>query len=312
MKAATKTPHEWSKDALLNKSLRYSAKMLEQDRGSWLFGFWSAFSLEMLIKAAISNVSPTLIADKEWKNTYFALGYSHPDGKPKTASISDLLKRADIILTGFNPDMLNFCTTHVERRNSEIHSGALPFDGLNSSVWLADFYFTAEFLLGTLGERLSFLFGPGEEKTAKILIKALKDDAAKIVRKKISKFKDLWAKIPKPERDHLSDQAALLALREIGHRVKCPACNSDAIVRGSPSGPPKIDSVDSLVVVKTPMLPSRFECSACRLKVFGYSKLNACGLGGVFTSTVEYDAADYYGVGEPEEYMDVQEDNNEP
>ncbi len=293
-----KTPHDWSKDALLNKSQRYAEKMLEQERDSWLFGFWSALTLEMLVKAAISNVSPTLIAEKEWKNTYFALGYKHPDGKPKTASITDLLNRAEVILPGFNRDMQNFCTTHVERRNAEIHSGALPFEGLNSSNWLAEFYLTCEFLLKTLKKSPSFLFGKGEAKTAKVLIKALKDDDAKVVQKKISKHKKLWGSKTKTERDQLTKQASVNASRDLGHRVKCPACGSDAVVKGTPSGLPTMHTSEQIVVVKTPMLPSRFVCSACRLKVFGYSKLNACGLGGVYTSTIEHDAIDYYGVHE--------------
>jgi hypothetical protein len=309
---ATKTPHDWSKDALLNKSLRYAEKMLEQERDSWLFGFWSALTLEMLVKAAISNVSPALIAEKEWKNTYFALGYKHPEGKPKTAAISDLLNRAEIILPGFNRDMQNFCTTHVERRNAEIHSGALPFEGLSSSAWLAEFYLTCEFLLKTLKKSSSFLFGKEEAKTAKVLIKALRDDDAKIVQKKIAKHKKLWGSKIKTERERLAKQASIIASRDLGHRVKCPACGSDAVVKGAPSGLPNVSTNDQTVVVKTPTLPSRFSCSACRLKVVGYSKLNACGLGGVYTSTVEHDAIDYYGVREEDQWMEMEEDNNEP
>lgn len=307
-----KVPHEWSKESLLNKSQRYAERMLEQDRDSWLFGFWSALMLEMLVKAAISNVSPALIADKEWKNIYFALGHKHPDGKPKTAMISELLNRAELILPGFNRDMQNFCSAHVERRNSEIHSGALPFDDLNSSQWLAEFYSTCEFLLKSLKKPLSFMLGEEEAKVARVLIKGFKNDAAKIVQKKISAHKKTWAKKTKPERDNLSKQATLLATRNVGHRVKCPACNSDAIVKGTISGVPNVSIKDDIVTVKSPMLPSLFQCSACRLKVSGYAKLNACGLGGVYTSTATHDAIDYYGVQYENQWVGFDEDNNEP
>ena len=33
------------------------------------------------------------------------------------------------------------------------------------------------------------------------------------------------------------------------------------------------------------MLPSSFECLACKLKISGISKLSACGLGDAFTAT---------------------------
>jgi hypothetical protein len=67
-----------------------------------------------------------------------------------------------------------------------------------------------------------------------------------------------------------------------------------------------------MIVERQSMLPSNFECTACGLKISGYSKLNACGLGDAFTSTVQFDAAEYFGIeSEEDPYAGMEPDFNE-
>ena len=309
------TPHEWSKDALLAKAQRYAEIMLQQDRSDWQFGFWSALLLEILTRAALSNISPTLIADgKDWSNTYYALGYEPniPKFSPKSSDTSELLKRAENIFPEFTREMLSFSITHINRRNNELHSGALPFDDLGSAIWLPKFYECAEVLLEKLDESLEFLFGPEEAKAAKTHVQALKDEAAKAVKGTINACKTLWSEKGADEKQKLGEQAKLLASRHIGHRVLCPACNNMALVQGSPIGAPTQDIDGDMVIEKQPMLPSSFECTACGLKISGYSKLMACELGDTYTSKSTYDATEYFGVEPENEWYGMEDDNNEP
>ncbi len=70
-------PHGWSKDALLAKAQRYSELMLAYPHDDWRFAFWSTLLLELLARAALSHISPVLLADpKDWNNAYHALGFS--------------------------------------------------------------------------------------------------------------------------------------------------------------------------------------------------------------------------------------------
>lgn len=310
-----KTPHEWSVEALLDKSQRYASTMLEQDRDSWQFGFWSALALEMLSRATLANISPTLLAEgKDWNNTYYALGHqpSVPKFTPKSAGIVDLLKRIKSIFPEFTQEMLNFSVLHLERRNTEVHGGGLPFDGLRESQWLAEFYSSSKVLLATLGKDLEFLLGEDESRTANTLIAGLKDKAAQSVKTIIDAHRTIWIAKPTEEKNHLAAQSMLLATRQYGHRVKCPSCETVALLHGSSIGAPKIDLQGQIVIEKKPMLPSAFECFACGLKVTGYSQLNACGLGDSFTLTSQYDVAEYYGASAEDEWMGMEEDNNEP
>lgn len=122
-------------------------------------------------------------------------------------------------------------------------------------------------------------------KTAKTLIEAVKDEVAKSVKGTINAHKTTWDDKSPEEREKLSKQAVTVSLRVDGHRVKCPACESTALLHGSFAGAESSIYGDGLIVVRLPMLPASFECKACGLKIVGYSKLNACGLGGTFTST---------------------------
>lgn len=311
--SAPQLPHEWSHDQFLIKAQRYASKMLEQDQDSWEFGFWSALILEMLARAALSSISPTLLADgKDWNNIYYALGNQPSATKfvPRSANINEILNRLVAILPEFTPEMFNFSIRHANRRNSELHSGALPFDEFGTSEWLPSYYSTVSVLLQSLGHDIAKLFGADEAKAAETLIESLRDETAKSVQANINAHKTVWESKSKDEQEQLQKQAAMLATRKTGHRVNCPACQSTGLVHGTPIGAANTSLEDDLIIERQSMLPSQFECSACELKIAGYSRLNACGLGDNFTATSRYDVAEYFDLGE-QEYHGWDEDFNE-
>ena len=49
------------------------------------------------------------------------------------------------------------------------------------------------------------------------------------------------------------------------------------------------------------MLPSAFECIACGLRISGFSKLSAAGLGDAFTATSTFSVPEYFGLHTDEE-----------
>lgn len=312
---ATKTPHEWSSEALADKAARYADLMLEQPRHDWTFGFWSALCLEMIMRGAVAHVSPVLLADtKDWSNTLFALGKKGLAGKlsPKSIDTTEVISRLGSLVPEFNRELANFCVLHVQRRNAELHSAELPFDNLNTSTWLPQFYEVCSVLLAAQGSSLVDIFGDDEAKTASTLIEANKDEASKSVKSTINAHKTIWEEKPADERKKLAGHAEATASRAEGHRVKCPSCGSVALLHGSPAGAESSGYKDGVIFVRQPMLPSSFECKACGLKIVGYSKLNACGLGGTFTFTSYRDPVDYFEDEIRDYYSGMQDDNNEP
>jgi len=312
---ATKTPHEWSSAALLAKAQRYAERMLEQSRDDWQFGFWSALCLEMILRASVAYTSQALLADaKDWNNTLFALGKKGSAGKlsPKSIDSSEVISRAEALYPEFTRELANFCVLHIQRRNSELHSGSLPFDGLNTSAWLSQFYAASEALLSAQGLSLKTVFGDDEAATAQTLVQALQDSAAKSVKGTINAHKTIWHDKSVEDRQKLSKQAEDRSTRADGHRVQCPSCESIALVHGAPAGPQASMYKDGMIVLRQPMLPSHFDCKACGLKIVGYSKLSACDLGGMFTATLYVDPVDYFEDDFRDRMSGMDEDNNEP
>lgn len=298
------------------RAQRYAETMLEKDHTDWEFGFWSALTLEILVRASLANISPALVADgKDWNNILYAIGTdpNQPKFNPKSAEISELLKRSENIFPNFTREMLNFSVSHINKRNSELHSGAVPFEGIGSSSWLPAFYSVCKVLVTEIEESLDTLLGTEIAKEAEAHIVALGDESAKSVKGTINAHKTIWKEKATEEKTKLSKQAETLSTRHHGHRVNCPSCDSVALVHGSSSGAPKTTVDEDGIIEKQTMLPASFECIACGLKIAGYSKLVACGLGDTYVSTSQYDAVEYFEIDIEEEIRGMMyEDNNEP
>jgi hypothetical protein len=303
----------WAVEAFLAKAQRYFETMLELPRDDWRFAFWSSLALELIARAALADFSPVLLADaRDWNNLYSALGYTPTAKKfiPKSIPVAEVIDRLTAILPDFDSELAGFCFRHTSQRNAELHSGETAFDGVKHSSWLPLYYKACHVLLESLEYELSYLVGDDEAKAAEKLIATLADDAAKAVKGTIHAYELVWNKIDKTEQGKLDGQATLWATRHAGHRVKCPACGSNALVTGEPMSAPQKVIKEDVITESQEYLPSKFECIACGMKIGGLSQLTAAGLGDVYIQTHSYDAAEYYA---PQDSMGEWEpDNNEP
>jgi DNA-directed RNA polymerase subunit RPC12/RpoP len=310
-----KTLHEWSKESLFAKAQVFAEAMAEDDDTDWKFGLWSTFTLEMLLRSAIASVSPVLIAEKEdWANLLYGLGLQPKKARfvPRSAMVTELLSRAEDLVPDFSREHANFCASHFARRNGEIHTGESPFENVGSSVWLPMFYSVCEILLKKIGESLKSLFGLETAKRAREDIDALRDETAKVVKGSMNAHKTIWNEKTEEERETAMAQAKTASLRHYGHRVKCPSCGSTALVQGKEAGEPKRTVDDDGIVERQVMKPEAFSCVACGLKIAGFSKLLAAGLGNTFISSSTYDAIECFNIDIEEKMRDMMgEDNNE-
>ena len=311
-RVAHKANHPWSRDALLAKAQRYAQEMISHPRDDWRFGLNSTFVLECVARAALSNISPTLLADpKDWSNLYYSLGHAPTASKfiPRSIATNLVLQRLREAIPGFTSEMEGQAAKHINRRNEELHTGGTPFDGLESS-WLAPFYEAIGVLMASMNEELVLLVGKDEESIAAQLIAAAHDESAKAVAKSIAAHAMVWQSKDPKDQKKLVLQSSSWATRQVGHRVACPACENDAIVVGAPIAAPLRKLDGDMIVEVQEYLPSKFECVACQLKIAGLSQLSACGLGSAYRMTSTFDAADYYTI--QDEFRGFEDDNNEP
>jgi hypothetical protein len=306
------TPSTYNPEALYLKAQRYLQRMSQLDSDDWEYALWAGFTLEFLARAALANISPALLAegDKNWSNLYYALGFTPTEEKfsPKSIAISEVFKRLAAILPSFTKEHESFGITHTGRRNSELHSGELSFDGVKGSSWQPRFYQLCEVLLVSMGMTLKDFVGDAEA-VARQLIESAADDTAKAVKGDVDAHQKVWLAKNEAERNTLISQASVWATRQSGHRVSCPACTSQALVIGAPVSAPVKKLSDDEIIETQEYLPNQFECIACGLKVAGLSRLTVIGLGDRYKKKQVYDAAEYYA---PEDdYAGYEEDNNE-
>jgi hypothetical protein len=311
-----KSAHEWSQEALFAKAQLYAEAMVENAGTDWQFGLWSALTLEMLLRSAVAKISPALVADhQDWANVLYGLGVQpkRPKFLPKSAAASDLVLRAEEIVPDFTREYANFCINHFARRNSELHTGNMSFSNLGSSAWLPMYYSVSAVLLAAQGETLESLFGTTVAQQALEDMAALRDDTAKAVKGTINAHKTVWEGKTNEERETAVAQALTASLRHYGHRTTCPACNSSALLQGKAAGIPRRTVEDDGICERQVMKPEAFACIACGLRISGYSKLLAAGLGDTFISTSHYSAVEYFEIDIDERLRNLMdEDNNEP
>ena len=194
----------------------------------------------------------------------------------------------------FTEEVAGFCSNHVGRRNAELHTGETVFTKLGTSEWLPRFYEACEILLKSMNKSLNDFVTDSEQ--ANSMIESLKDATAKAVQKDINAHAQVWNNKSPEEREEAILQATAWATRQSGHRVKCPACESPSLLQGSPSGAVSTKISEDEMIQRQSMLPSSFECIACRLKISGFSKLSSCGLGDAFSARNSYTAAEFFGL----------------
>jgi len=301
--------------AFLKKAKIYIEQMESHGQDEWQYSMLSSLVLEFIARGSLAFISPLLVVDpKNWHNLFYALGHDPVVPKFTLSSIpmNEVLDRLGAIHTSvFNKELVAFSRDHSGRRNSELHTADLAFHGIDSASWISKYFKACQALLHTMNMTLENLFNSESCALAAKVIAAEDDETAKVIKKLVNANQTVWEAKTKEDRAVLSAQAEAWASSKAGHRVECPSCKSQSLLFGEPTGAPKTTIDDDWIIQKQQYLPTHFECIACSLKIHGLSKLNVCALGGVFSSTEEFDKSEYYE-SEGYQYVDYEPDYNEP
>jgi len=217
------------------------------------------------------------------------------------------------MIPSFTDAERRFAMGLVERRNAELHSGEPAFHDHPSSQWLADYYRVCDILLGFQGRALGHLIGGDAAKTARSLIKAAESDVRGKVLSEIARRRTAFEELdPADQADkrreaRLQAQATVLG-RALAQRIRCPACDSFAASWGQRVRSSEPIAEEDTVVIRTVVLPTRFTCYACELRLNTHPQLHFAGVGDQFTVNEYTEPSDFYGLYEPEpedygEYM---------
>jgi hypothetical protein len=295
----------WERDSLWSKSRLFFERAFDESREDPLFGLWCSLGIELLGRAALASVSPTLLAEPAPDHRYLlhALNRGSEKIPRKSISTGQVFGLCRILFDSFSDEDLSAALALINRRNDELHTGTAAFDKYPSKVWLPGFYRACESLAKSMGESLKSLFGKEEAKIAARMISEFQKEAKQRVLSAIAAHRRVFeAKSPK-ERASAGTMAkqhvAKLSHRR-HHTVTCPACGCAATVQGEPFGVERVSDEGGLIVVRRSMSPRSFSCSGCDLKLLGYAELHAAELGGQYTRRTEFSPEEYYGLINPE------------
>jgi transcription elongation factor Elf1 len=291
----------WERDPLWAKARLFFERAFAEPRDGPTFGLWCSFGLELLARASLASISPTLLAepDDEHKYLLHALNRGSERTPHKSIGAAQVLYLCRTLFPEFTEDDHKASLALINRRNEELHSGAAAFEEYPARQWLAGFYHACRSLSGAMGESLATLFGGDEGKAATSMLLENQNDVRQRVMSSISAHRKVFQDKTQEERDAAKRSAEergrqLAAQRE--HRVTCPACQSVATVQGTPFGKENVTHDDGEIVVRQCVSPNSFSCSACGLKLQSYAELDAAGLGGQYTRRTTFSPEEYYGL----------------
>lgn len=306
------TENLWDEQLLWTKANLYIGEALEQ-QGSWLFPFWATLSLELLGRAALARIHPTLLADtsgREATNLFYALNVAAKSKPtpPRSIDTSLVFARCKEVIADFTDDDVRFCIAMLSLRNEELHSGGVPFLDLRIQDWLPRYFQCCSILLAFIGKTLPDFVGDEEAEAAEKMIQALMDKTAGEVNRDIAAYKLVWDQKSEDEQVAAADRANDEAKRSEGHVVSCPSCESKALLFGEEVAPLPTQMENDEIVLRRNMLPIAFACIGCGLQIKGHNRLHAAGLGSTFVRTIRMDLVEYYGL---EAEYGLEEDFNE-
>ncbi|HAU3628993.1 TPA: hypothetical protein F7136_16570 [Legionella pneumophila] len=294
----------WDRESLWTKSRLYFERALNTDREDDSFGLWCSMGLELLARSAIAKFSPTLLAepDKDHKYLLIALDLGSAKISRKSIPTNQVLSLCKTLIPSFTEEELKLASALTGRRNEELHSGTAAFQEYSTQQWIAGFYKCCKILAESQSENLTNLFGDDEAKIAEAVIKDVADEVKTKIQNDIAAYKKVFNEKEEIEKSELKEKAekqSEIMSHKKHHRVKCPACESAAIVQGDTYGKEQIEHKEGEIVVRQSVIPTQFSCIACGLKLSGYGVLSAPNLGNHFTHRTHYTPEEYYDLIDP-------------
>lgn len=306
----------WEREPLFTKAKLYFEKAYEEDKEEPFFGLWCAMGLELLARSAMSHISPTLLAepDRDHQNLLHALNLGSAKSQKKSIGMIQIISLCQTLIPDFTATDFTIASAIINRRNEEVHTGAAAFEEYPTQQWIAGFYKCCKILSEFQGESLNSLFGDDIQKEAELILAEIEEEVIGKTKGLIAAhnkvFSNKEAELQEALRKTAQENGDKLAHRGY-HRVDCPACGCVSTVIGEPYGKDTIENADNEIIVRQSILPTKFNCTACELKLNGYNSLSAAGIANHYTRRQNYSPEEYYDMINPEDYDSLNEKYHE-
>lgn len=280
----------WNSDALWMKAkLFINLAMDDEDQRSFEErALWASLALELLGKAALSRVSPLLIAtpSEDGENLLAAAGLIAGTPRFKSIPAHTLFSRC---AAAFRPFSAREAAKIAENRNEYLHSATASFAPIPESAWWPRYWSQARTLIEACDEDLDSFVGSTRvaaverfleqnernitERVEMLIERARRDLARFVAGDMLVRESESWA--------HPRDLSVNLRYNAL---ATCPACGSssgclegDEIMETAVSYD-RMSEEDVYVTLHHDVGADYFSCSTCRLVLDGYELLEAAEL----------------------------------
>lgn len=288
-------PVALTREGLLGKSKLFMQRAFRAKQADDLdeYQLWASLALELLGKAALSGIHPSLVADPTHSNSLFAASGMHAGTDIKTITSKTLYERIGRLSKYFDAKVQDFCDAISLRRNSELHSGEAPFQQMRLDAWESRFVHAAQIILDLLGSSLEEWLGANHARAPRELINEAGAAAAHAARERVAQakrhFDDAHARkerekiIEVSRTKHAFDYKNLFTTAgEAEWEVECPACSGQAFLAGEsyneevleeqPGGDGWEEQVEKHYGARD------FRCPVCELHLDSREEIEAVGL----------------------------------
>jgi hypothetical protein len=262
------------------------------------YQLWASLSLELLGKAALAGLHPSLVADPLHTHSMFAACGRQLSSDIKTITAKTLFDRLGHLDKAFDARDQKFCEQMALRRNAELHSGESPFSATKRAPWEKQFWGAVQIVLNMQDKSLDSWLGAESAKAPKQIVEDAAEALRLAVESRVERCRDAFEdKYPKKKRANTITESEGMRWWELPRRfhvvadahdrTKCPACGSKGVVAGirwSEELSTEQDKEDpSVEYVDIVYLAEEFDCPICDLHLFGRKEIEAAELSDEFT-----------------------------
>ena len=303
----------WDADAFWLKSRLFINRAMDSDRQFEEQAFWASAALELLGKAALVRISPTLIANPndDGISILVASGAVEYTGSFSSVQAKAIWSRCAHAFRTFNESEAKKI---ADGRNEYIHSTGVGFDAIPQAQWWPRYWALAFILLEHLNETITSFVGAARTKQVEAHLAANKQYLERRLATLIGRANSLlsrhrsgalsarleaeWAQFTTSYRRHNEPR-------------ECPACGSEGEVGGdevvdshidyltSPSSDPWGQFEDPRIITLD-IAPDYFSCPTCHLVLDEPELIEQAGIDELFQAE-----------GDPEDFYEAPEYENE-
>lgn len=297
-----------SHDALLAKSCLYAQRALHAkgDNQADAYQLWAALALELLGKASLARIHPSLIVETANPNSLLEANGISTGTVVRTVDANIVFARLKHTVPHFGTPIAEACRSLATRRNAELHSGHAAFSGMPLEAWEGDFWSAAQLILTSMKLDLDAWLGADSRVPLELLqhVQHVKREAA---RRRVNHAAMMFEEKPgggkrsKKEKEDIRNASKMIhwwdckdKFRYLLNKVwniQCPACKCIAFVGGDMISEELVDDQSHAEpgweVVEREYLPVEFFCSTCGLSLVGEEALDEVGLGNIYLEAYE-------------------------